>query len=79
MIHGKVYYPRIARKNNWQGRVLVQFVVGTDGKTHDVALRESSGHHVLDESALETIRDLDSLPRPPLPVALSVPVHFRLN
>lgn len=79
LIHGRVYYPRIARKNNWQGRVLVHFVVGTDGRAHDVSLRESSGHQVLDQSALETIRELDGLPRPPVPVPLTVPVHFRLN
>lgn len=79
LIHGRVYYPRIARTNNWQGRVLVHFVVGTDGKTSDVALRQSSGHQVLDESALATIRDLDGLPRPPVPVPLTVPVHFRLR
>ena len=79
LIHGRVYYPRIARKNNWQGRVLVHFVVGTDGKTSDVALRESSGHRVLDESAIETIRELDGLPKPPVPVPLTVPVYFRLN
>jgi TonB family protein len=79
LIHGRVYYPRIARQNNWQGRVLVRFIVGTDGKTHEVALRESSGHHVLDQSALETIRDLDGLPRPPFPVPLTVPVHFKLK
>ena len=79
MIHGRVYYPRIARRNNWQGRVLVHFVVGTDGKTSDITVRESSGHSVLDESAIETIRDLEGLPRPLLPVPLTVPVHFRLR
>ena len=79
MIHGKIYYPRIARKNNWQGRVLVRFLVDTDGKTREVMLRESSGHQVLDESALETIRELEGLPRPPVPVAVTVPVFFRLK
>lgn len=79
LIHGRVYYPRIARKNNWQGRVIVHFVVDTDGKARDVTLRESSGHKVLDDSALETIRELDGLPRPPVPVPVTVPVHFRLN
>lgn len=79
LIHGRVYYPRIARRNNWQGRVLVHFVVGTDGKTSNVALRESSGHQVLDDSALATIRELEGLPRPPVPVPVTVPVHFRLK
>ena len=79
LINGRVYYPRIARQNNWQGRVLVHFIVGTDGRAHSATVRESSGHQVLDQSALETIRDLAGMPTPPLPVPLTVPVHFKLK
>jgi periplasmic protein TonB len=79
LIHGKIYYPRIARRNNWQGCAVVHFVVDTDGTTTDVALRQSSGHKILDESAVETIRELSGLPKPPVPVPLTVPVYFRLT
>lgn len=79
MIHGRIHYPRIARRNNWQGKALVHFIVGTDGRTYEVQLKESSGHEVLDESALETVRALDGLPKPPVPVPVTVPVYFRLK
>ena len=79
MIHGRIHYPHIARRNNWQGKALVHFIVGTDGRTYGVQLKESSGHEVLDESALETVRALDGLPKPPVPVAVTVPVYFRLK
>lgn len=79
LIHANLYYPRIARQNGWQGAVTINFWVLVDGSVRDVGVRQSSGHRVLDESALEAVRSLAHLPPPPVPVLLTVPVQFRLR
>jgi len=79
LIHAQLYYPRIARQNGWQGAVTINFWVMADGSVRNVGVRQSSGHRVLDESALEAVRSLTHLPPPPIPVLLTVPVQFRLR
>lgn len=49
-------YPPMARMNNWQGKVVLKFVVKEDGTVENLEVVQSSGHTVLDEAAMETIR-----------------------
>jgi protein TonB len=49
-------YPPMARINNWQGKVVLKFVVKEDGTVENLEVVQSSGHAVLDEEAMETIR-----------------------
>jgi periplasmic protein TonB len=48
-------YPPLARENNWQGDVLVEVVVGPNGRA-SVTLKGSSGYEVLDRQALDMFR-----------------------
>lgn len=50
-------YPQQARKRGFQGRVILKVLVGKDGRVADIGLQESSGHSILDNAALETVRD----------------------
>lgn len=48
-------YPRLARKRGWEGTLMVEFKIATDGTCFDVVVVESSGHAVLDQAAVETV------------------------
>lgn len=72
-------YPLMARKTGLTGRVTVAFVVCEDGRIGDVRIQESSGHAVLDRSAVDTIRGLASVPKPPVRAELIMPVVYRLQ
>jgi protein TonB len=54
-------YPPIARMNNWQGKVVLKFVVREDGTVEHLEVVQSSGHAALDEAAMETIRSASPL------------------
>ncbi|BBL72348.1 hypothetical protein MoryE10_29540 [Methylogaea oryzae] len=49
-------YPSMARERHWQGEVLVRTRILADGTAGEVRLERSSGHDVLDEAALEAVR-----------------------
>lgn len=76
-------YPRAARLKGWEGLVLVDAEVGADGTVGDVRLKASSGHAVLDRSALAAVRDWKFEPgrRMGVPVRMrvDVPVRFVLR
>lgn len=76
-------YPPLARANRWQGQVLVQFSVRRDGHLIDPRVAESSGHLVLDQAALETVREASPVAlrhrlEQPL-VAVSLPLTYQLE
>ncbi|MEF3194313.1 MAG: energy transducer TonB [Halothiobacillaceae bacterium] len=59
------HYPRMARRLGLEGRVVVAFTVEADGRLARVRVVESSGSEVLDEAALEAVRQ--AAPFPPFP------------
>jgi len=50
-------YPAAAQRLGQEGHVLVLVRVGTDGTALSVEIEESSGYPVLDEAAMEAVRD----------------------
>lgn len=52
-------YPNSAINKNWQGRVLVKFVVDTLGHISNVEIQKSSGYPILDEEAIRVIKKTD--------------------
>ncbi|MGK0674668.1 MAG: TonB family protein [Halothiobacillaceae bacterium] len=59
------HYPRVARRLELEGRVVVAFTVEADGRLAGVRVVESSGSELLDEAALEAVRK--AAPFPPFP------------
>ncbi|MDF9390913.1 MULTISPECIES: energy transducer TonB [Methylococcus] len=49
-------YPMFARKQRWQGKVMLKVHVLPTGLPAEVELQSSSGHDILDEAAMETVR-----------------------
>jgi len=79
----KPAYPAIARSRNWQGKVLLRVKVSAKGLTESVSVETSSGHEMLDESAMEAVKQWRFIPakRGDTPVASSVivPIDFKLR
>jgi len=50
-------YPMIAIKRHWQGRVVLGVTVGVDGRSTFIKILNSSGYAVLDNSAIDTVRE----------------------
>jgi TonB family protein len=70
-----------ARRNKFQGNVVLRIVVGADGRTHDVAVLRSLGMG-LDEKAIEAVRQWRFEPGTkdgqPVPVEVNIEVTFHL-
>jgi periplasmic protein TonB len=70
-----------ARKNKWQGVVVLRVIIGTDGRPHEVKVQRSLGMG-LDEKAIEAVRQWRFEPGTkngqPVPVEVSMEVSFRL-
>ena len=49
-------YPRIARENGWEGTVVLRLSIHSDGKPKKVIIEKSSGHSILDNSAIKAIQ-----------------------
>lgn len=79
----KPEYPMIAKSRGWQGKVLLKVQVSADGLSEAVAVDQSSGHEILDESAVEAVKKWKFIPakRGETPVASSVivPIIFTLR
>jgi protein TonB len=72
-------YPKAAR--NVAGKVVVRFTLDRDGRLIDSVVTKSSGNHVLDEAALETLRRASPFPQFPAAKAVAqeefiVPLGF---
>lgn len=76
-------YPLAARRQGAEGRVMLRAQVLEDGRCSEVHIVRGSGHALLDESALTTVRRWRFLPATRAGVAViswvEVPIHFQLN
>jgi len=79
----KPEYPRLARNRHWEGKVLLKVQVSAEGLSESVAVQRSSGHDILDESAVAAVEKWKFIPamRGSTAVASSVivPIIFTLN
>lgn len=58
-------YPEDARENGIQGKLLVYFSIAKDGSLSRLNLVRSSGSKILDDAAMQAIRDAAPFPRLP--------------
>jgi periplasmic protein TonB len=76
-------YPRRARRLGLEGEVLIRARVHPDGECDDLVLRQSSGHALLDQAAMEAVRMWRFRParRGDERIArwVEIPVRFRLE
>lgn len=72
-------YPSVARKNGWQGKLRIAFIIRENGRVESIRIIESSGYGVLDRNVVETIREVQPFPKPPVRAELVIPVAYVLN
>ena len=76
-------YPLMARQRKWQGTVVLRVYVSADGRAQQVVLQTSCGHEMLDESALDAVKEWRFVPAKRGDIAeaswVSVPIVFRLE
>jgi protein TonB len=77
-------YPYAARKMKVEGRVVVRFVIESDGAARSVEIVAGSGSRLLDKAALAAVTASSPFPVPPPEVfseavPLEVDVIFRIN
>ena len=76
-------YPTEVKKKRQQGTVVVRFTIGRDGQLLASTIKQSSGHVLLDQAALETLAR--AAPFPPIPavvaretLSIAVPIDYAL-
>jgi protein TonB len=69
----------MARRMGWEGKVVVAFLVLSDGSVRDVRVVRGSGHPALDRGAVEAVRKAAPFPRPPAEAEIITPVVYRLD
>ena len=83
-INRNLKYPQISRENNSQGRVIVRFIIDSNGVVTSPQVVRSSGDCNLD---MEAVRVIESMPKwkpgkhkgKPVRVLFTFPVIFRLS
>lgn len=76
-------YPRMARRKRYQGVVLLDILVAASGQVSDARVHQSSGHPLLDRSALEAVKKWGFEPGrrgdQAVEMWVRIPVKFQLN
>lgn len=76
-------YPAAAARQGWQGTVLLRVRVLSTGKVDGIEVQKSSGHKILDEQAIATVRGWLFAPSKrgatPIDGWATVPIEFKLD
>ncbi len=76
-------YPARARREGWQGRVVLRVQVLPNGRAGQIAVQTSAGRTMLDDAAQAAVRGWTFVParRGGVPISgwVNVPIEFRLN
>ncbi len=76
-------YPQEARKQGWEGTVVLRITVGTGGDVEKITIQESSGFPELDESAAQSVKtwqfDPAKVGDDPISSAVDLPVRFDME
>ena len=82
-IRRHTHYPGEARRQGWEGQVLIRAVIGGRGDLLEAEIVKSSGHAVLDDEALATLRRVMPVPAAKTSgwsqVAVTIPFDYRLK
>jgi protein TonB len=76
-------YPMVARRMGWEGKVVLNVEVLAEGRAGQVLLHQSSGHEVMDNAALQTVKTWRFIPArrlgQPATQWFLVPIKFALE
>ncbi len=76
-------YPQVAKRRHYEGTVVLEVLVSAIGRASEVRVLQSSGHRVLDQAALDAVRDWRFTPgrrgHTAVPMRVQCPVRFALT
>lgn len=76
-------YPRIARRRGYEGIVVLKVEILRSGRVGELRVKRSSGHHILDKSALKTVKKWKFIPakrgEDPIRMWAEIPIKFELE
>ena len=76
-------YPKRARRKGYEGTVILEVLVDENGAVKDLKIVESSGHELLDKSAISSVRRWLFTPGTedgdPARMWVRIPVRFKLK
>jgi protein TonB len=79
----KPSYPRIARRRGYEGVVVLKVEILPSGRVGQLRVKRSSGHHILDRSALKTVKQWRFIPakrgEDPIRIWAEIPIKFELK
>jgi protein TonB len=83
LVTAQLKYPTIARRRGWQGIVILELHIESDGHISRLHVTETSGYPVLDQAAISTLQ-LASVPHAGQwlnghAIDIMVPVEYRLT
>ncbi|MGH7312778.1 MAG: energy transducer TonB [Candidatus Rokuibacteriota bacterium] len=82
-LHEALRYPPAARRRGLTGAVTIELTILPSGLISDVSVVASSSHPLLDDAAVETVRELRAQPfpasLPPRTLRVRLPVVFQLE
>jgi protein TonB len=79
LIHKQIIYPATAKKMGWDGKVIVSFIISSEGYTRNIMISKSSGHEILDENVVKAVKRASPFPKPPVEAQIIIPVLYQLN
>ncbi len=79
LIQNHLTYPAMARRQGLEGKVRVSFVILENGQVTNLKVLDSSGYEILDDDAVETVKDTAPFPKPPIKAELHIPLTYRLE
>ena len=79
----KPAYPQEAKQRGHQGEVTLRVEVLASGQVGRIEIRRSSGHEILDRSALATVKQWQFVPakrgKESIPLWVNIPIKFRIE
>lgn len=76
-------YPQVARRQGWEGTVVLRINIGSDGNVKNVVTKKSTGFDALDESATESVKTWRFDPAKdgefPVSAVVDLPIRFNLD
>ncbi|MDH5394222.1 MAG: energy transducer TonB [Gammaproteobacteria bacterium] len=53
------YYPKSAQRKNWQGLVILSFIIMPDGLINHIKINQTSGYQTLDNAAINALEKIN--------------------
>ena len=83
LLENNFYYPPMARRNNWHGTVEISLRIESDGTISHITLAKSSGYEILDQAAMQNLRNISVIPDAHQWVGsshyeMTLPIEYRL-